>query len=158
MKTLTLLVPVVLAAAVTAGCGSSAPAAAPTSPARTAPPTCSHQYAAWKYGPARAVAKALVTDVRKVQAAGNAMDIPELTAALRKLGPDVSALQRYPMPRCADPAGYWATFLIRIKAASDNAKTGSGLGSLLLVMVPLKTLPGLEAKLQAELRRTAGVK
>jgi hypothetical protein len=61
------------------------------------------------------------------------------------------------MPHCADPHGYWPQMLTHIRAAADNAGSGSGLGALMLAMVPLKQIPGLESKLGTELHHTLGV-
>jgi len=58
------------------------------------------------------------------------------------------------MPACADPHGYWKQILTRIKAPGDDAGAASGLTGLLLAEAPLKTVPGLEKKLGAELKRT----
>jgi hypothetical protein len=93
------------------------------------------QYTAWKYGPARPVGKKLTTALNAIQA-----------------GRDADALRRYPMPARADPHGYWDKSLARIKAAGDNAASGSGLGGLLMAEAPLKDVPGIEAKLEAELK------
>jgi hypothetical protein len=149
--------------AVAVGCSSSpaspaatatAAAAASTSPAarEAATLTCKQQYTAWKYGPARPVGKKLTKALNAIQAAGDAEDIPELNSALKKAGRDADALRRYPMPACADPHGYWDKSLARIKAAGDNAASGSGLGGLLMAEAPLKDVPGIEAKLEAELK------
>lgn len=139
----------ILAAA--AACGSARPAP----PAAAAPPpSCKQQYSAWQHGPARALGKSLVAAVNKVQAAGTAEDFPALSAALKSAGAGASALGAYPMPACADPHGYWGAMLARIKAAGDNAGTSSGLSGLILAEVPLKDVPGIEAELTAELKRT----
>ena len=123
------------------------------SAAAAKPLTCKQQYDAWKTGPARAQGKQLVADLSKVSAAGSAEDITALTSALKTAGADATALEQYPMPACADPGGYWGQMLARIKASGDNAASASGLSALILAEVPLKEVPGLEAKLTAELKR-----
>jgi len=133
-----------------AACGSSAAAGS------SSPPSCHAQYEAWKHGPARAVAKRLESALKGVGAAGSAQDIPHLNSALSAAGKDAAALRSWPMPRCADPKGYYGTLLARVTAAGDNAKSASGLGGLLLAMGPLRTVPGIEAKLTAELSQTVG--
>jgi hypothetical protein len=117
------------------------------------PLTCKQQYNAWKTGPARALGKQLEADLSKVSSAGSAEDITALTSALKTAGADATALEQYPMPACADPGGYWEQTLARIKASGDNAASASGLSALILAEVPLKEVPGLEAKLTAELKR-----
>ena len=117
------------------------------------PLTCKQRYEAWKSGPAGAPGKQLEADLSKVSAAASAEDITVLTSALKTAGADATALEQYPMPACADPRGYWVQMLARIKASGDNAASASGLSALILAEVPLKEVPGLEAKLTAELKR-----
>lgn len=119
------------------------------------PLTCTQQYDAWKTGPAHARARQLDTDLTKVSAASSAEDITALTSALEAAGAEAAVLQRYPMPACADPHGYWGQVLARIKAAGDNAGSASGPGGILLAEAPLKQVPALEQKLSAELKRAA---
>jgi hypothetical protein len=142
------------AALALAACGSSgngSPSAAP-------PASCHQQYETWKAGPARDAAKSLVAQLHAIQAAGTASDIPRLTAALKAAGRAAASAASYPMPHCADPHGYWEAILTRIRAAGDNAGSASGLGGLLLAMVPLKEVPAIEHKLGAELEQTVHVK
>ena len=124
------------------------------SAAAAKPLTCKQQYDAWKTGPARAQGKQFEADLSKVSAAGSAEDITALTSALKTAGADATALEQYPIPACADPGRYWAQMLAHIKAAGDNAASASGLSALILAEVPAKAVPGLEAKLTAELKRT----
>jgi hypothetical protein len=118
------------------------------------PLTCKQQYDPWKTGPARAQGKQFEADLSKLSAAGSAEDITAMTSALKTAGADATALEQYPMPACADPGGYWVQILAHIKAAGDNAASASGLSALILAEVPAKQVPGLEAKLTAELKRT----
>ena len=144
-----------------AACGTtSVPSSAgsPAAKATASPMTCLQQYQAWRKGPARGAAKKLVAALKEVSAAGSVEDIPGITAALKKGGKTAVVVDRYPMPRCADPAGYWPQLLARVRAAGDNAGAGSGLSSLLLAEMPLKAVPNLERKLSAEVHRTTGFK
>jgi hypothetical protein len=153
-----------LAVLVLAGCGvasSSFPAAAPShsaSPAAVAAVSCRQQYETWKHSaPALAAVRRMKTALNQVSAAASAEDIPLMSAALHRAGRQASALStRYPMPRCADPRGYWPLALARITAAGDNAASASGLGALLLAEAPLQTVPGIEKRLTVELNRTVG--
>jgi hypothetical protein len=128
-------------------------------PAATAATTasCRQQYQSWKTGPARAKAKPLVKALNGLQSAGKSDDINLMRGALRRAGMLAHQLQAYPMPRCADPAGYWAQTLADIRAGGDNAGAATGLVGLIAAEVPLKKVPPLERKLQAELKTTAGV-
>ena len=126
---------------------ASATAAATHSAA--AAPSCKQQYHDWRYSPA---GKKLKADLSAVQSAGNIDDIPVMLAALKTAGADAAAMT--PAPVCADPNGYWNKILARIKAAGDNASTASGLTGLILAEAPLKAVPGLEKRLETELKRT----
>jgi hypothetical protein len=103
------------------------------------------------------VGNELVKQLHAIQAAAKVADIPRTVTALKDAGRGAAALEAYPIPRCADPHGYWQQVLTLIRSAADNAQTGSGLGALLLALVPLKQIPPLEIKLGAELKQTAGV-
>ena len=122
------------------------------------PLTCAQQYQAWKTGPAHGAAQQLKTDLTAVQSAGNSEDIPQMTSALKAIGSDATTMKQYPMPACADPAGYWPQVLAELQASGDNAGVSSGLGGLILAEAPLKQVPAVEEKLSTELARTAGVK
>lgn len=121
------------------------------------PLTCAQQYANWKTGPANAPGKQLEAAAAGISAAGKSEDIAVMDSDLKALGADAATLQAYPMPACADPAGYWSQYLGAMKAAGDNAGTASGLGGLLLAEAPLKQVPAIQSKLTAELAQTAGV-
>ena len=152
MMTRTILIAAVAAAAV-AGCASHTPAPAPAA-ARAAAPSCNQQYATWKQGPARAAGKKLVAALDAVQAASTSEDVPVLLSSLKKAGTAAAVSAGYPMPACADPHGYWGQMLARVQGAGDNAGAASGLGGLMLAEAPLKAVPGIQAKLTAELKHT----
>ncbi len=150
------LAAITAAAAITlTACGHPA---APVIGRTATPPTCRQQYETWKHGQAANAAKDnFERRLAAVKAAALAQDVPLMVAAFRKLGPAVAAMARSPIPRCADPAGYWALILTRIRAAADNAAAGTGQGSpFLFAIKPLRGLPAIEAKLGAELKRTTG--
>lgn len=137
--------------------GATAYALTTGSPAK--PLSCKQQYANWKSGPARALAEqTLPADDAALQSASGSDDIPGTDAALKKLGTDAAALQAYPMPSCADPAGYWPQFLADVKAAGDNAGSTPGLAGMMTAMAPMEKAKAVDVKLKAELARTAGVK
>jgi hypothetical protein len=150
-----------LAAAVSAvlvACGGNSTPANTTAGESAAPgQSCHAQFEAWKHGPARTAGKAFVAQFKAVRDAGNAQDIPRTVAALKAAGRGAQALEAYPMPKCADPHGYWKQLLTRIRSAADNASTGNGLGALLLAIGPLKSVPGILRNLTAELKQNAGV-
>lgn len=151
------LIPVALGIGVLAAC-SSAPSTATAAAAAAKPKSCKQQYTDWKTGPAKADGVKLKNAAAALSSAGNNDDITAMTSGLKALGTDAGALEAYPMPGCADPAGYWEQYLAAMKAAGDNAGTATGLGSIILAEAPLKKVPAIQAKLSAELARTAGVK
>lgn len=124
-------------------------------PASTAPPACARQYQAWKHGTAATALWEFTRQLSAVRAAGAADDFPSLRAALIAVGKAAGRLSAYPVPRCADPAGDYARLLARVQAAGDNAQS-AGIAGLILAEVPLKAVPGIERKLNAELNRTVG--
>jgi hypothetical protein len=101
----------------------------------------------------------MLAALKQVSSAASAMDVPVMSAALHRAGRSAAMLgSRYPMPRCADPHGYWPQLLARVTAAGDNAASGSGLSALLLAVVPLQGVTGIEKRLTSELNRTVGKK
>jgi hypothetical protein len=142
-----------------AGHGSTPhPATGGATRAAAKPETCRQQFGQWENGPAKADGKKMVADLRKVQVAEKAEDIPETLAALTVAGKDAVALQAYPMPACADPAGYWSQVLVYLRASGDNAGSTSGLNGLMTAVAPLEKIRPLESELSAELARTTGAK
>lgn len=139
-----------------AGCGTGATGSSAAH--SSAPLTCAQQFRTWLNGPASTLGKRIRPDLDKVVAAAKLEDIPEMTSGLKTTGALARKLAAYPMPACADPAGYWTQLLGFLEAAGDNAGTSSGLGGLLLGLVPLARIPAVEKDLQAELARNAGVK
>jgi hypothetical protein len=138
-----------------AGC-SATNGSTSTTAAQRAPLTCKQQYQAWRTGPANPGGRKLQADAAALGSADD--DIPVMASDLKTIGADAAALEAYPMPQCADPAGYWTQYLAAVKAAGDNAGSASGLGALLLAAVPLKQVPAIQSKLNAELEKTVGVK
>lgn len=153
MKALTTVAALGVTGIALAACGGSA---ASNTTASDRPASCSQQFETWKHGPARAVAKRLVANLRGVESAGNAEDIPRLTSALSTSGKTARELQTYPMPHCADPKGYYHLMLVRVVAGADNARSADGLGGLVLAMGPLRSVAKIEQELSVELQRTVG--
>lgn len=151
MKLMPLAVAAIAAAMSLAACGHSAG----TSSAAAAKPTCHQQYETWGHSPA---AVKLKTALKGVQSAGAAQDILKLKSSLEAVGAAASAMQSDPVPRCADPKGYYALILSRLVAAGDNARSASGFTGVLLAVAPLKTLSGIRSKVTAELNQTVGKK
>jgi hypothetical protein len=87
-----------------------------------------------KTGPARAEARQVTEALGALQSA--AEDLVLMTDALKRSARAAHQLHAYPMPTCADPAGYWKKSLADTRAGADNASTSSGLGAVLLAMAP----------------------
>lgn len=143
-------------AALLCGCGPSSSSTSLVTGSSAAPLTCKQQYQDWEAGPAKAGAQKVTADANALSSAGG--DIPVMVGDLKALGADATAMQAYPMPACADPAGYWAQVLNSMKAAGDNAGSATGLAALVLAEAPLKQVPALQSKLAAELAKTIGAK
>jgi hypothetical protein len=120
-----------------------------------APPTCAQQYAAWRSGTGSSETAAMRADGSALSAARRARNTLAADTALKKMGADASADEYHPMPACADPAGFWPQVLSAMRAAGDNASVIPGLAGLVTAEAPLRPVAGIEAKLRAELERTA---
>ncbi len=83
-------------------------------------------------------------------------DVPKLSAALNQAGAAASRLSATPPPRCADPKGYYGQMLGKVTAAADDAQAASRLSALITAAGRLKTVPGIEKRLKAELDKTVG--
>lgn len=151
--------PVLLGAVMLAGCAGASPhttTAAATVGASAAPPSCHAQYETWKHGTAVHALAEIKPALARVQSAGAAGDLLRLRGALEKTGRAAGRLAKTPPPRCADPRGYYALMLTDLRAAGDNAKAASGLAGIVLAEAPLKKVPAVEKKLNAELDQTVG--
>ncbi len=158
-STLALLITVrgVLSLAVTglfaAGCGSH-DAARPrpaASPAR--PVSCRQQSEAWESSPGPAQLSELTATLRTIRAAEDSADVPALMTGMKKLTPASIALARSPIPVCADPAGLYIGLVERVAQAGFDARSATGLTSLLKAAAPLKGLRATESRLTAEVDR-----
>ena len=135
-----------------AGSGNGA-SAGTTAGARAS--SCHPQFTAWQNGPAKSLGEDVALVVSQVQAAANAQNGPTLRGTLQQAGQLESKLHAYPMPACADPAGYWGRVLSFLKAAGDSASTAKDLDALLAAATSVEKIPGLEAQLAAEVASTA---
>jgi hypothetical protein len=137
----------VAAALALTACGSGGGSAAPP------PRSCLQQYRSWDAGPAHAAGENLVATLNGVQAANAALNNSTTNTALKRAGVAARALGRYPIPKCADPKGYWRAVIVQIQAAAGNAST-SGQGALVAAAVVLHNMPALDLKLADELKQT----
>jgi len=143
-----LLACAALAAALTlTACGSGGSSAGPP------PRPCLQQYRSWNAGPAHAAGENLVAALNGVEEANAALNNSTVNAALKRAGAAATALGHYPIPKCADPKGYWRAVLVQIQAAAHNAST-SGQGALVAAAVVLHNMPALDLKLANELKQT----
>jgi hypothetical protein len=124
---------------------------------QTKPLSCKQQYTTWRNGPARAAGQRVMNDLTAIQSASRGANTSQMTYALRALSSDSSALERYPMPACADPAGYWLQSLkyMSASAAMSAARPGTPVMSSAVFMQKAQSL---RSKLSAELARTVGIK
>jgi len=137
-----------LTAALTlAACGSGGGSAA------SPPRSCLQQYRSWNAGPAHAAGENLVAALNGVEAANASLENSTTNAALKRAGTAATALAHYPIPKCADPKGYWRAVLVQIQTAAHNT-SGSGQGALVAAAVVLHNMPALDLKLANELKQT----
>jgi hypothetical protein len=137
-----------LAAALTlTACGPGGGSAA------SPPRSCLQQYRTWNAGPAHAAGENLVAALNGVEAANAALKNSTTNAALKRAGTAATALGHYPIPKCADPKGYWRAVIVEIRTAARNA-SASGEGALVAAAVVLHNMPGLDLKLANELKQT----
>jgi len=142
-----------LAAGLTlAACGSGSGAGTAGGAAAPPPPSCLRQYHTWDLGPAHAAGENLVAALNGIQAASAALNNSTTAAALKQDGTAAQALAHYPIPKCADPKGYWRAVLVKIQAAA--AADPSGQGALIAAAVVLHDMPALDRKLATELTQT----
>ena len=165
---------ILASAALTAGlaltaCGSGGGSAASAGPGKSpsasagagagpvasaASPGCLLQYRLWASGPAHAAGDNLTAALNGLAAASAASDITTASAALKRAGTAARGLERYPIPSCADPKGYWHAVLRQIEGAADSAGTAQGQGALAIAQGVIKQMPELERKLASELQVT----
>jgi hypothetical protein len=147
-RTTLLAVSALAGAALTlTACGSGGGSAA------SPPRSCLQQYRSWNAGPAHAAGENLVAALNGVEAANAALKNSTTNAALRRAGVAATALGHDPIPRCADPKGYWRSVLVQIQTAAASAST-SGQGALVAAAVVLHNMPALDLKLADELKQT----
>lgn len=151
MPRTTIIALAALAAGLTmTACGSGAGSAAPAAP----PPPCLQQYRTWESGPAHAAGENLVAALNAVEAASSALDTSTTSTDLKRAGTAAMALARYPLPKCADPRGYWQAIISQVRSAAGDAGTSKGMADLLIAEAPLRQMPALERSLAAELKQT----
>ena len=137
------------------GGGSAASAGSGGAAAASTPPqVCLQQYRSWNSGPEHAAGENLVTALNSLESAISGSDVATTGAALQDAGQAAKVLALYPIPKCADPKGYWHAGLVRIQAAADNAVSAKGQQVLTLAEGALKQMPVLDRQLAAELKRT----
>src|SRR5215831_18842619 len=137
------------------GGGSAASAGSGGAAAASTPPqVCLQQYRSWNSGPEHAAGENLVTALNSLESALLGSDVATTGAALQDAGQAAKVLALYPIPKCADPKGYWHAGLVRIQAAAGNAGSAKGQQVLTLAEGALKQMPMLDRQLAAELKQT----
>ncbi len=135
------------------GPGGGSAASAP-SPPSAQPQSCLQQYRSWNAGPSHAAGENLVAALNGLEAVTVTSDAGGTGTALKRAAAAAATLAHYPIPRCADPRGYWRAVLVRIQAAAKAAGTPNRQGTLAAAKAALKDMPALDLKLADELRQT----
>ena len=139
------------------GSGSSGAAGTHTSSGPTSSASsCLRQYEQWKHGVTAAETRRLNTAIKHADSAGEYANTAKLKAALEEMGAVAGNLAATPVPHCADPRGYYARMLAMYEAAASKAQSAAGLTGLVLAETPLRSVPTITGKLDAELNRTIG--
>lgn len=118
------------------------------------PLSCKQQYVAWTNGPVRAAAQQLRTDLTAMQSVSGSGNVPQITYGLKRVSYDTSAVERYPMPGCADPAGYWAQSLTYLGSSAARGASDPGSLTMLSPAAFMQRVRSIRTKLSAELART----
>jgi hypothetical protein len=134
--------------------------------------TCAQQFTAWNHGPASTIGGQFKPAFRQLAAVlakaqpiiskpqvpvtpGIKREVRQLAAAVGRVGAIAQKLVAYPMPHCADPAGFWQSFLGKLLAA--QAHDGGSPWAFIIVMAPLENAARTLSDLQAELQQTVGI-
>jgi len=126
-------------AGLTACSSGVAPAAAPGN--APIPVSCTQKYQTWEHGQGAG----LVPAIHAISVASTVGNAKVLTAALNKAKPDVARAARYPVPACADPAGYWDVLLMHVTAAAASTRSASSM------LAAVQDVPKIYNRLAAEL-------
>ena len=136
--------------------------------------TCAQQFTAWDNGPANTIGRQFEPAFRQLEAALTQAqpiiskprvpitprinrEVRRLRAALNRVGAIALKLIAYPMPHCADPAGYWQNFLGQLMSAQNVADNVAGPWAFIAGLGRLEGAARTLSDLQAELQRTAGL-
>lgn len=130
--------------------------ATPVHTAAAKPKTCTQQYAALVRGPGGKVLREINKSLSQLRGDSASDDIPATLADARAMGTEAREAGKYPVPRCADPAGYWPRALAEMRAMGDDAgMRGSAETELETATGPIGRMVRLIKRFSAELDQTA---
>jgi hypothetical protein len=143
-----------VSASLAAACGSPSPPLGRPSVSVAKPVSCRQQYERWKDGPGLAQYRRVKADASAVRAVERSENAVALRSAMKKLEPAVVANGNLdPLPRCADPAGLYATYMTEIYMAGSRASSARGLSGLRKAAASLNDVKRIESRLAAEANR-----
>jgi hypothetical protein len=145
---------------------------AASAPHASTPGTCAQQFTAWDNGPASTIgrqfkpvfrqlaatlarAQPLIRNPRVPITPGIEREVRQFQAALDRVSAIASKLIAYPMPHCADPAGYWQNFLGKLMAAAADSSASPW--AFIASTEPLENAARTLNDLQTELQQTTGI-
>jgi hypothetical protein len=117
---------------------------------------CKQLYQAWKDGPARALLGQFLTALNAVPEIDSETNIPAATDAAEKAAQPAARLAGYPVPACADPAGYFTEILATVRTAAATAGTVTSQSAQAQALTPLNGVPTLEADFTDEVDTATG--
>lgn len=118
---------------------------------------CKQLYQAWQGGPARAALSQFLPALAALQETDSGQDLTAITAAAEKAAQPAGQLARYPVPACADAAGYFAQILDTVVTAAATAGAAANQSVLMEALAPLKGVPALEAEFTAEVKTATSI-
>jgi hypothetical protein len=118
---------------------------------------CKQLYQAWEDGPAHAEISQFLPALAALQQTDSGNNLPAITASAVKAAQPAVLLTRYPVPVCADPAGYFAEILATIRTAAAEAGTAKSRSIEVQALAPLKGVPVLEDEFTAEVKTATGI-
>lgn len=117
---------------------------------------CKQLYQAWKDGPAHAALSQFLTALGAVPEINSGTNIPAAAAAAEKAEQSAAQLAGFPVPACADPAGYFAKIVSTVDTAAAGAGTATSQSAAAQALAPLNGLPTLEAEFTDEVNTATG--
>jgi hypothetical protein len=117
---------------------------------------CKQLYQAWKDGPAHTALSQFLAALGAVPEINSGTNLSAAAAAAEQAAQPTAQLAGFPVPACADPAGYFAKIVSTVDAAAAGATTAASQSAAAQALAPLNGLPTLEAEFTDEVNTATG--